>query len=131
MAVVALILVVVLFTLIVVRIRRHSVKRAAMGVGSQDGKHLTAAKIFSLITAFYLLGYVPFGLVYSGVASIPSSTSFFYPNFQSDVTNLVVIFRLCLKDVTYILRCTMFIKLFTCLATFHLVDANSFRFLLS
>ena len=52
MAATALITVVILFTLIVVRIRRHSVQRAALGVGGQDGQHLTAVKMFSLITIF-------------------------------------------------------------------------------
>ena len=75
-AVLAITLVVVLFTLIVVRIRRHSVQRAALGVGGQDAQHLTAVKMFSLITIFYLFGYVPFGLMMSGLA--PTEVGFFY-----------------------------------------------------
>ena len=84
----ALMVIIVLFTLIVVRIRRHSVQRAALGVAGLDAQHLTAVKMFSLITAFYLLGYVPFGLVASGL--VPSEALFFY--FVNHLCNPVIYF---------------------------------------
>ena len=100
-AVVALVVIVILFTLIVVRIRRHSAQRAALGVGGQDAQHLTAVKMFSLITAFYLLGYVP--LCFRRLNFGPIELNFFYfvnhvcnpiiyvifnDRFRRDVTNL-------------------------------------------
>ena len=68
-AILAIVVIVILFTAIVVRIRRNSAQRAALGVGGHDAQHMKAVKMFSLITAFYLLGYVPFGLSKAGVVS--------------------------------------------------------------
>ena len=66
LSILALLVIVILFSAIVVRIRRHGGQRAALGVGGQDAQHLKAVKIFSLITAFYVLGYVPFGFAITG-----------------------------------------------------------------
>ena len=68
-SVIAILVIVVLFTAIVVRIRRNSAQRAALGVEEEDGQHLRAVKMFCLITAFYLLGYVPFGFSKSGLVA--------------------------------------------------------------
>ena len=59
------------------RIRRNSAQRAALGVGGQDAQHMKAVKVFSLITVFYVLGYVPFGFALTGRAPIEFSLLYY------------------------------------------------------
>ena len=89
-AIVAIVVIVILFTAIVVRIRRNSAQRAALGVGGQDAQHMKAVKIFSLITAFYLLGYVPFGLALVDV--LPAEFGFLY--YVNHVCNPIIYFAI-------------------------------------
>ena len=89
-AIVAIVVIVILFTAIVVRIRRNSAQRAALGVGGQDAQHMKAVKIFSLITAFYLLGYVPFGLALVDI--LPAEFGFLY--YINHVCNPIIYFAI-------------------------------------
>ena len=72
------------------RIRRHCAHRAALGVGGQDGKHLTGVKMFSLITAFYLVGYVPFGLMRTRFAPYEVGFLYFVNHFCNPLIYIIV-----------------------------------------
>ena len=89
-SIVGIVVIVILFTAIVVRIRRNSAQRAALGVGGQDAQHMKAVKIFSLITAFYLVGYVPFGLTITSV--LRAEFGFLY--YINHVCNPIIYFAI-------------------------------------
>ena len=88
---VAIVVIVILFTAIVVRIGRNSAQRAVLGVGGQDAQHMKAVKVFSLITAFYLLGYVPFGLTVI-TDDVPKEFGFLY--YVNHVCNPIIYFAI-------------------------------------